>query len=171
MVKQALSKHNGKNLYYECKQVAQESNVNGLSEIVSEVMHIGFGYYLSSVMSADAVPNPYLEMTPWGCIDPVSFTTGEMRKRYGFIYVDKMDDGSGTYARKKKKSFDWYRRVIAGINMVTKKKLNSVRYVDDCKANKKFLIKIYKKRVDNFLNSEYNKSTKRDLFLVTGHEA
>lgn len=55
--------------------------------------------------------------------------------------------------------------------MVIKRKLNSVRYVDDCKANKKFLIKIYKKRVDNFLNSEYNKSTKRDLFLVTGHEA
>lgn len=40
LVKQALSKHNGKNLYYECKQVAQESNVNGLSEIVSEVMHL-----------------------------------------------------------------------------------------------------------------------------------
>ena len=167
------------------------------------VDYIGFSYYLSSVMSADAnieklgndlaasadaVPNPYLEMTPWGwtidpkglryvlnqyadryelplfivengfgyedvlengeitddnriqflgdhiremmkaieedgvdvmgytvwgCIDPVSFTTGEMRKRYGFIYVDKMDDGSGTYARKKKKSFDWYRKVIA----------------------------------------------------------
>lgn len=167
------------------------------------VDYIGFSYYLSSVMSADAnieklgndlaasadaVPNPYLEMTPWGwtidpkglryvlnqysdryelplfivengfgyedvlengeitddnriqflgdhiremmkaieedgvdvmgytvwgCIDPVSFTTGEMRKRYGFIYVDKMDDGSGTYARKKKKSFDWYQKVIA----------------------------------------------------------
>ena len=42
--------------------------------------------------------------TVWGCIDPVSFTTGEMRKRYGFIYVDKMDDGSGTYARSKKVS-------------------------------------------------------------------
>ncbi len=40
LVKQALSKHNGKNLYYECKQVAQKSNVNGLSEIVSEVMHL-----------------------------------------------------------------------------------------------------------------------------------
>ena len=51
--------------------------------------------------------------TPWGCIDLVSAGTGEMKKRYGFIYVDKMDDGSGTYARKKKKSFDWYRKVIA----------------------------------------------------------
>lgn len=51
--------------------------------------------------------------TPWGCIDCVSFTTGQYSKRYGFIYVDKNDDGSGTFARSKKKSFDWYRRVIA----------------------------------------------------------
>lgn len=43
--------------------------------------------------------------TVWGCIDPVSFTTGEMRKRYGFIYVDKMDDGSGSYERIPKDSF------------------------------------------------------------------
>lgn len=51
--------------------------------------------------------------TVWGCIDPVSFTTGEMRKRYGFIYVDKKDDGSGTYERIPKDSFYWYRKVIA----------------------------------------------------------
>lgn len=51
--------------------------------------------------------------TPWGCIDLVSFTTGEMKKRYGFIYVDKNNDGSGTLARSKKKSFEWYRGVIA----------------------------------------------------------
>ncbi len=50
--------------------------------------------------------------TVWGCIDPVSFTTGEMRKRYGLIYVDKNDDGSGTYKRYRKKSFHWYRHVI-----------------------------------------------------------
>lgn len=51
--------------------------------------------------------------TPWGCIDLVSASTGEMSKRYGFIYVDKHDDGSGTLERKKKKSFDWYKNVIA----------------------------------------------------------
>lgn len=51
--------------------------------------------------------------TPWGCIDLVSFTTGEMKKRYGFIYVDKNNDGSGTLERSKKKSFDWYKKVIA----------------------------------------------------------
>lgn len=51
--------------------------------------------------------------TPWGCIDVVSFTTGELKKRYGFIYVDLNDDGTGTGNRYKKKSFDWYKEVIA----------------------------------------------------------
>ncbi len=36
-----------------------------------------------------------------------------MKKRYGFIYVDMDDHGNGTLARKKKKSFDWYKEVIA----------------------------------------------------------
>ena len=51
--------------------------------------------------------------TTWGCIDLVSAGTGEMRKRYGFIYVDKNDDGTGTMARYKKDSFAWYKKVIA----------------------------------------------------------
>lgn len=51
--------------------------------------------------------------TWWGPIDIVSAGTGEMKKRYGFIYVDKDNDGKGTLVRKKKKSFDWYRQVIA----------------------------------------------------------
>lgn len=51
--------------------------------------------------------------TPWGCIDLVSAGTGEMRKRYGFIYVDKDDDGKGTLKRIPKKSFDWYKKVIS----------------------------------------------------------
>ena len=50
--------------------------------------------------------------TPWGCIDLVSASTGEMAKRYGFVYVDKHDDGSGDLSRRKKKSFDWYKQVI-----------------------------------------------------------
>ena len=50
--------------------------------------------------------------TTWGCIDVVSAGTGEMRKRYGFIYVDKHDDGSGTMARSKKDSFWWYKKCI-----------------------------------------------------------
>ncbi len=51
--------------------------------------------------------------TPWGCIDLVSASTGEMKKRYGFIYVDKDNEGKGSLERKKKASFDWYKKVIA----------------------------------------------------------
>ena len=55
---------------------------------------------------------PVMGYTSWGCIDLVSASTAELKKRYGFIYVDRKDDGSGTLARYKKKSFDWYREVI-----------------------------------------------------------
>lgn len=51
--------------------------------------------------------------TMWGCIDLVSASTGEMKKRYGFVYVDKDNDGNGTLARSRKDSFDWYKKVIA----------------------------------------------------------
>lgn len=54
-----------------------------------------------------------LGYTSWGCIDLVSASTAQMSKRYGFIYVDRNDDGSGTMARYRKKSFYWYRDVIA----------------------------------------------------------
>lgn len=49
---------------------------------------------------------------PWGCIDLVSCSTGQMSKRYGFIYVDLDDNGNGTLNRYRKKSFYWYKRVI-----------------------------------------------------------
>ncbi len=51
--------------------------------------------------------------TWWGPIDLVSAGTGEMRKRYGFIHVDKYDDGSGTYERRRKDSFFAYQKIIA----------------------------------------------------------
>ncbi|AZP04369.1 6-phospho-beta-glucosidase [Jeotgalibaca ciconiae] len=50
--------------------------------------------------------------TSWGCIDLVSAGTGEMKKRYGFIYVDRDNEGNGTLKRSKKKSFHWYKKVI-----------------------------------------------------------
>lgn len=64
----------------------------------------------------DAVEQDGVELmgyTCWGPIDLVSVATGQMRKRYGFIYVDLDDEGNGTRRRTKKKSFNWYRRVIA----------------------------------------------------------
>ncbi len=56
---------------------------------------------------------PVMGYTPWGCIDLVSASTAELKKRYGFIYVDRNDDGTGTLNRYKKKSFYWYKEVIA----------------------------------------------------------
>ena len=54
-----------------------------------------------------------LGYTPWGCIDLVSASTGEMAKRYGFIYVDRDNQGNGSLKRYKKRSFEWYKKVIA----------------------------------------------------------
>lgn len=73
--------------------------------------------YLASHIKAmmDAVDEDGVELlgyTPWGCIDLISATTGEMSKRYGFIYVDKDDAGRGSLCRKRKKSFYWYKNVI-----------------------------------------------------------
>lgn len=50
--------------------------------------------------------------TPWGCIDLVSASTGEMSKRYGFIYVDLDNEGKGTLKRVRKNSFYWYQALI-----------------------------------------------------------
>lgn len=74
--------------------------------------------YLEAHIKAmtEAVEEDGIELigyTPWGCIDLVSASTGEMKKRYGFIYVDKDNAGNGTLKRMKKKSFDWYKNVIA----------------------------------------------------------
>ena len=49
----------------------------------------------------------------WGCIDLVPAGTGEMKKRYGFIYINRDNEDKGTLKRSKKKSFDWYKEVIA----------------------------------------------------------
>ncbi|PWC12753.1 6-phospho-beta-glucosidase [Brenneria roseae subsp. americana] len=64
---------------------------------------------------ADAIEDgiPVIGYTSWGCIDLVSASTGEMSKRYGFVYVDRDDQGNGSLARTKKKSFYWYKKVIA----------------------------------------------------------
>ena len=61
----------------------------------------------------DAINEDGVELwgyTTWGCIDLVSAGTGEMKKRYGFIYVDRDNDGNGSLKRSKKKSFNWVQR-------------------------------------------------------------
>ena len=66
---------------------------------------------LRDAITEDGIP--VMGFTAWGCIDLVSASSGEMRKRYGFIYVDKDDEGNGTLKRIRKDSFDWYKKVIA----------------------------------------------------------
>lgn len=68
--------------------------------------------HLIQVSEALADGVEVLGYTSWGCIDIVSNTSNQMSKRYGFIYVDRNDDGSGSLKRYKKKSFEWYKNVI-----------------------------------------------------------
>ncbi len=66
---------------------------------------------MEQAVNIDGVP--LLGYTPWGCIDLISASTGEMKKRYGFIYVERDNDGNGSLKRSKKASFEWYKNVIA----------------------------------------------------------
>lgn len=65
------------------------------------------------IQGADQDGVDVMGCTAWGCIDLVSATTGEMSKRYGLVYVDQDNGGRGTGERIRKKSFYWYRDVIA----------------------------------------------------------
>lgn len=65
---------------------------------------------LRDAITEDGIP--VLGYTAWGCIDLVSASSGEMKKRYGFIYVDKDDKGIGSLKRSRKDSFYWYKKVI-----------------------------------------------------------
>ncbi|CAD0138907.1 protein of unknown function [Streptococcus thermophilus] len=68
----------------------------------------------------DAINEDGVELwgyTTWGCIDRVSAETGEMKKRYGFIYIDRDNDGKGSLKRYKKKSFNWYREKLSQVTV------------------------------------------------------
>jgi 6-phospho-beta-glucosidase len=66
---------------------------------------------MNDAINIDGIP--LMGYTMWGCIDIVSAGTGEMKKRYGFVYVDRDDNGNGDFTRYKKDSFYWYKKVIA----------------------------------------------------------
>lgn len=68
--------------------------------------------HISAMKEAVEEGVPLIGYTSWGPIDIVSAGTGEMYKRYGYIYVDRHDDGTGTFARRPKDSFYWYKKVI-----------------------------------------------------------
>ena len=110
------------NMLYDCYQKPLFIVENGLGakdvltengEVIDDYRIQYLREHIRSFM--DAVELDGVELwgyTTWGCIDLVSAGTGEMSKRYGFIYVDRDDAGNGTLKRSKKKSFDWYKKVI-----------------------------------------------------------
>ncbi|HEY3438141.1 MAG TPA: glycoside hydrolase family 1 protein [Actinotalea sp.] len=86
--------------------------VDGVKTVVDDYRIDYLDAHLVQVAEAIADGVEVMGYTSWGCIDLVSASTAQMSKRYGFIYVDRDDDGTGTLARYKKKSFDWYAEVI-----------------------------------------------------------
>ncbi|MCT4711160.1 6-phospho-beta-glucosidase [Enterobacteriaceae bacterium H11S18] len=96
----------------------------GAKDVVNEKGEINDDYRISYLREhikamGEAIEDgiPVMGYTSWGCIDLVSASTGEMSKRYGFVYVDRDDQGNGTLARTRKKSFHWYKKVIASNGM------------------------------------------------------
>lgn len=90
--------------------VRDEINENG--DIIDEIRMSYLNDHVESMKEAIKDGSTILGYTWWGPIDIVSAGTGEMEKRYGFIYVDKQNDGTGDLARMKKRSFDYYQQVI-----------------------------------------------------------
>lgn len=86
--------------------------VDGVKTVVDDYRISYLNDHLVQVGEAIADGVDVLGYTTWGCIDLVSASTAQLSKRYGFIYVDRKDDGSGSLTRYKKKSFDWYAQVI-----------------------------------------------------------
>jgi 6-phospho-beta-glucosidase len=86
--------------------------VDGVKTVVDDYRISYLNDHLVQVGEALADGVDLWGYTTWGPIDLVSASTAQMSKRYGFIYVDRGDDGGGTLARYKKKSFDWYAEVI-----------------------------------------------------------
>ena len=96
-----------------------ENGVGGIDELVDGKVHDDYHVkYIREHLQnlKDAIVLDGVEVigyTAWGCIDLVSASTGQMKKRYGFIYVDVDDQGNGSFKRYKKDSFNWYKKVIA----------------------------------------------------------
>lgn len=86
--------------------------IDGVKTVVDDYRIAYLNDHLVQVGEAVADGVDVMGYTTWGCIDIVSASTAQLSKRYGFIYVDRNDDGSGTLERFKKKSFGWYADVI-----------------------------------------------------------
>ena len=104
---------------YQLPLMVVENGLGAVDEIVDGKIHDDYRIsYLRDHVKAmrDAIVLDGVDLvayTSWGCIDLVSAGTGEMAKRYGYIYVDRNNDGSGSLDRLKKNSFYWYQKAIA----------------------------------------------------------
>ena len=102
---------------YQIPVMIVENGLGAIDQIVDGQIHDSYriDYLRKHIYAMDkAIDNgvDLMGYTPWGCIDLVSLSTGEMKKRYGFIYVDRNNDGTGSLKRIKKDSFNWYKKVI-----------------------------------------------------------
>lgn len=86
--------------------------VDGVRTVIDDYRIAYLNDHLVQVGEAILDGVEVLGYTTWGCIDLVSASTAQLSKRYGFIYVDRNDDGTGSLERFPKKSFDWYAEVI-----------------------------------------------------------
>ena len=92
--------------------IGNRDNIEKDGSIIDDYRIDYFREHITAIRDAIDDGVEVMGYTPWGCIDIVSMSTCQMSKRYGFIYVDLDDDGNGTYERKRKKSFYWYKKVI-----------------------------------------------------------
>lgn len=132
-----------KNPYLEASEYGWQIDPSGLRYVMNEMydryqiplMIVENGLGARDTLDGDAVHDPYrieylrehikamseavedgvevLGYMPWSAIDLIALSTGNIEKRYGFIYVDADNEGSGSYRRICKDSFYWYKKVIA----------------------------------------------------------
>jgi 6-phospho-beta-glucosidase len=103
---------------YEIPLMVVENGLGAIDELDGGVVHDDYRIdylrqHLEQMRLATEDGVDLLGYTCWGWVDLVSLTTGEMRKRYGLVFVDKYDDGSGDLRRIRKDSSRWYASVIA----------------------------------------------------------
>ena len=93
--------------------------VDGVKTVEDDYRISYLNDHLAAVNQALAEGVECLGYTTWGCIDIISASTSQMSKRYGMIYVDRNDDGSGSMERIRKQSFYWYKKIIASNRLGT----------------------------------------------------
>jgi len=102
---------------YEIPLMVVENGLGAIDRIENGQIHDSYriDYFRRHIQALKEAVSDGVEVmgfTSWSPIDSVSAGTGEMRKRYGFVYVDRDDNGTGSFQRIKKDSFAWYKRCI-----------------------------------------------------------